>query len=37
MLDRPEQAARQTKAVEDFWRPYFDAGNARSVRFDPTP
>ncbi|MBL8551832.1 MAG: hypothetical protein JNJ73_17730 [Hyphomonadaceae bacterium] len=37
MLDRPEQAARQRKAVEDFWRPLLDHAGARAVTFDPTP
>jgi hypothetical protein len=37
LLDRPEQAARQAAARDNFWRPYFAAANARTVSFDPAP
>ncbi|MBI1252598.1 MAG: hypothetical protein GC189_14140 [Alphaproteobacteria bacterium] len=37
MLDRDDQIARQRRARDVFWTPYFDAADARTVEFDPTP
>lgn len=36
-LDRPEHAARQAEAVDNFWPAFFDAASAKSVSFDPAP
>jgi hypothetical protein len=35
-LDRPDHAAAQAAARENFWAPYLDATTARSVSFDPS-
>lgn len=34
-LDRPDHAARQTHALEQFWPAYFDAADVQSVSMDP--
>ncbi|MES1200417.1 MAG: hypothetical protein ABUS57_03100 [Pseudomonadota bacterium] len=34
-LDRPDHAARQTAAIENFWRGYFDETGAKTLSFDP--
>jgi len=36
-LDRPEHAARQSAAVEDFWPAFFDAADVQAVTIDPAP
>jgi hypothetical protein len=36
-LDRPEHAARQAAALEQFWPAFFDAADAGSVSIDPAP
>lgn len=36
-LDRPEHAARQTDAVENFWPAFFDAADVQGVTIDPAP
>lgn len=36
-LDRPDEDGAQIHARTAFWEPYFDAADAASVRFDPTP
>jgi hypothetical protein len=34
-LDRPDQAARQARALEHFWPAYFDAADVQSLSIDP--
>ncbi|MGE0597101.1 MAG: hypothetical protein AB7P07_12110 [Hyphomonadaceae bacterium] len=36
-IDRPDHAARQAAAMDDFWPAYFDATHAASVDIDPAP
>lgn len=36
-IDRPDHAARQARAREQFWASYFDATRAAAVEFDPSP
>ncbi len=36
-LDRPDHAAEQTAALEQFWPAFFDAADVRSVSIDPAP
>jgi hypothetical protein len=36
-IDRPDHAARQAAAMQEFWPAYFDAAEARSVSIDPAP
>ena len=36
-LDRPDLAARQADAVENFWPTYFSAADVQSLSFDPAP
>jgi hypothetical protein len=36
-IDRPDHAARQGAAMDQFWPAYFDAAEARSVSIDPAP
>jgi hypothetical protein len=36
-IDRPDHAARQAYALENFWPAFFDAADAQSVSIDPAP
>lgn len=36
-LDRPDHAAQQAVAIQNFWPAYFDAAGAAGLSFDPTP
>lgn len=36
-VDRPDHAAAQTNAVENFWPAYADDAHVRSLSFDPAP
>ena len=36
-IDRPDHAERQAVALTQFWPAFFDAADAQTVSFDPTP
>jgi len=36
-IDRPDNAERQTAAMEQFWPAFFDAADVQSVSIDPAP
>ena len=36
-IDRPDNAERQTFALETFWPAFFDAADVQSVSIDPAP
>ncbi|MEZ6023121.1 MAG: hypothetical protein R3C16_06860 [Hyphomonadaceae bacterium] len=36
-LDRPDHAARQAQALQQFWPAFLDAADVQSVSFDPAP
>ncbi len=36
-VDRPDNAERQTFAVDNFWPAFFDAADVQSVSIDPAP
>lgn len=36
-VDRPDNAERQSIAVDNFWPAFFDAADVQSVSIDPAP
>jgi hypothetical protein len=36
-IDRPDHAAHQAAAVDNFWPAFFDAADVQAVTIDPTP